>query len=90
MDEFVHDLLLKPRVCATTLPQLTKRIVLEDQDRLEPRVSPLAEESDGSDNDNEDRTDERSDESDAKGVNGMAGRNGYSSEGEVGSDEDMG
>jgi pre-mRNA-splicing factor 38A len=88
VDEFVDDLLMKTRVCATSLPQLTKRFALEDQDRLEPRVSPLGEESD--ELESVDRANERSDESDANGVNGTEGQNGYSSEGEVRSDEEMG
>ena len=90
VDEFVDDLLMKTRVCATSLPQLMKRIVLEDQDRLEPRDSALDEELDKLDSEGEDQADERSDESDANGVNGLAHRNGYSSDGEVRSDKDRG
>ena len=43
VDQFVDDLLTRDRVCATTLWQMPKREVLEDQDLLEPRVSPLGD-----------------------------------------------
>jgi pre-mRNA-splicing factor 38A len=43
VDEFVDDLLTKERVCGTSLWQLTKRELLEDLDKLEPRVSPLGD-----------------------------------------------
>lgn len=88
IDEFVDDLLTKPRVCGTTLPHLSKRIVLEDQDRLEPRESPLGEELD--ELDSEDRPDERSGGSSVEGANGMANGNKYSSDGEMKSDDEMG
>lgn len=42
MDQFVDDLLLKSRVCGTTLWKLTPRVQLEDEDKLDERVSPLA------------------------------------------------
>ncbi|KAF2862438.1 PRP38-domain-containing protein [Piedraia hortae CBS 480.64] len=44
IDEFIDDLLTKPRVCATSLPKVNPRGWLEDEGRLEPRVSPLADE----------------------------------------------
>ncbi|KKA29835.1 hypothetical protein TD95_000429 [Thielaviopsis punctulata] len=37
MDEFVDDLLVKERVCGTSLWKMPKREVLEDMDELEPR-----------------------------------------------------
>jgi pre-mRNA-splicing factor 38A len=43
MDEFVDDLLVKERVCGTTLWKMPKREMLEDLDVLEPRVSPLGD-----------------------------------------------
>ncbi|KAF2481608.1 PRP38 family-domain-containing protein [Neohortaea acidophila] len=46
VDQFVDDLLGKSRVCATTLPKLNPRVFLEDEERLEPRVSGLGEELD--------------------------------------------
>lgn len=52
VDQFVDDLLVKSRVCATTLPKINPRLFLEDEDRLEPRVSALGdelEEMDGGD-----------------------------------------
>lgn len=44
MDQFIDDLLLKVRVCATTLPKINPRLQLEDDDKLEARISPLGEE----------------------------------------------
>ncbi|KAK6435964.1 hypothetical protein LTR95_007851 [Oleoguttula sp. CCFEE 5521] len=44
VDEFVDDLLCKTRVCATTLPKINPRGFLEDEDRIESRVSALGEE----------------------------------------------
>jgi pre-mRNA-splicing factor 38A len=44
VDEFIDDLLIKTRVCATTLPKINPRLFLEDEDRLEPRESALGEE----------------------------------------------
>lgn len=44
VDQFVDDLLMKPRICATTLPKLNPRVMLEDEDKLEPRVSALGDE----------------------------------------------
>ncbi|KUJ09227.1 PRP38-domain-containing protein [Mollisia scopiformis] len=43
MDEFVDDLLVKERVCGTTLWKMPKREILEDLDVLEPRISPLGD-----------------------------------------------
>ncbi|KAH6651921.1 PRP38 family-domain-containing protein, partial [Truncatella angustata] len=70
VDQFVDDLLTKERVCGTSLWQLTKRELLEDLDKLEPRVSPLG--------DIEDLLEEMDAEADAQ-ANGDAG----SDEGEV-------
>lgn len=44
VDQFVDDLLVKDRVCGTTLWKLPARRVLEDLDLLEERVSALNEE----------------------------------------------
>lgn len=46
VDEFVDLLLVKTRVCATTLPKLLPRTFLEDEDRLEARISTLSAELD--------------------------------------------
>lgn len=46
MDEFIDSLLTQRRVCDITLPVLTKRVVLEDTDVLEPRQSELQEKFD--------------------------------------------
>jgi len=43
IDEFVDELLVKERVCGTTLWKMPKREVLEDLEVLEPRVSPLGD-----------------------------------------------
>lgn len=51
MDEFIDDLLQKGRVCATTLPKLNPRSLLEDADRLEPRHSTIEDELDMSESD---------------------------------------
>ena len=46
MDEFVDELLTKDRVCGTSLWKLPSRQVLEDEGRLDERVSPLQAELD--------------------------------------------
>jgi len=43
MDEFVDDLLMKDRVCGTTFFKLPKRVLMEDLDLLDPRVSKLGD-----------------------------------------------
>ncbi|KAI1194261.1 PRP38 family-domain-containing protein [Nemania serpens] len=43
VDDFVDELLVKDRVCGTTLWQMPRREVLEDLEVLEPRVSPLGD-----------------------------------------------
>ncbi|ROV95431.1 hypothetical protein VMCG_08525 [Cytospora schulzeri] len=43
MDEFVDDLLVKDRICGTSLWKMPSRDLLEDLDELEPRVSPLGD-----------------------------------------------
>jgi len=55
VDQFVDDLLVKGRVCATTLPKINPRGFLEDEDRLEPRQSALGEELEELDAESEDR-----------------------------------
>ena len=75
VDQFVDDLLVKSRVCATTLPKINPRLFLEDEDRLEARVSALGDELDELDDDDAAQGDS-DDEGDGKGnVNG----NGYAS-----------
>jgi pre-mRNA-splicing factor 38A len=46
MDEFVDELLVKDRVCGTSLWKLPARQILEDEGRLEERVSPMQGELD--------------------------------------------
>jgi len=53
MDEFVDELLTKERVCATSLWKLTPRSLLEDEEKLEPRVSALGEEIEMSEDEGE-------------------------------------
>ncbi|KAL8636466.1 MAG: hypothetical protein Q9226_009251, partial [Calogaya cf. arnoldii] len=53
MDQFVDDLLVKDRVCATSLRKLPNRMILEDLGHLEVRVSPLGEEIDEIDRDDD-------------------------------------
>lgn len=43
MDEFVDKLLTGDRQCSTTLWKMPARSILEDLDKLEPRVSPLGD-----------------------------------------------
>lgn len=43
VDEFVDDLLVKDRICGTSLWKMPSRDLLEDLDELEPRVSPLGD-----------------------------------------------
>ncbi|KAI0162063.1 PRP38 family-domain-containing protein [Xylariaceae sp. FL1272] len=43
VDVFVDELLTKDRVCATSLWKMPDREILEDLDKLEPRVSPLGD-----------------------------------------------
>lgn len=60
VDEFVDELLVADRVCATSLWKMPKREVLEDLDILEPRKSPLGDledlldEDDGGGDDDDD------------------------------------
>ena len=51
VDQFVDDLLCRERVCATSLWKLVPREQLEDEGRLEERVSPLAHLLDDDDDD---------------------------------------
>ena len=46
MDEFVDELLTKNRVCGTSLWKLPARQILEDEGRLEERISPMQGELD--------------------------------------------
>lgn len=67
VDEFVDDLLVKDRVCATSLWKMPPREVLEDLDELDARVSPLGDiedllDEDGEDDDGEVEEDEEDQE----------------------------
>ena len=53
VDAFVDDLLVKERICATSLWKLPPRSQLEDLDLLEPRESPLGDEVDMLDEEDE-------------------------------------
>ncbi|KAI0130154.1 PRP38 family-domain-containing protein [Xylariales sp. AK1849] len=76
VDQFVDELLTSERVCGTSLWQMTKRELLEDLEKLEPRVSPLG--------DVEDLLDE--DDEGVEEVNGHGDGSGTGN-GDVGSDE---
>lgn len=80
VDQFVDDLLMKSRICSTSLPKILPRLVLEDLDRLEPRVSPLGEELEELDHDS---VGVMNGGCEGEEANGTADRNGHSSEGEV-------
>ena len=71
MDEFVDELLMKERCCATSLWKLPSRQVLEDLEKLEPRESPLQAELDAMD-------DEDTAMADVNGEDGSASENGRS------------
>jgi pre-mRNA-splicing factor 38A len=51
VDQFIDDLLTKDRICATPLGPLLPRAQLEDEEKLEPRESPLDDEVDALDDD---------------------------------------
>ncbi|KAL8965453.1 MAG: hypothetical protein Q9183_003843 [Haloplaca sp. 2 TL-2023] len=71
MDQFVDDLLVKDRVCATSLRKLPNRMILEDLGQLEVRESPLGDEIDEIDADEEEDQRSRSeDENDVQEING--------------------
>ncbi|KJX97190.1 prp38 family protein [Zymoseptoria brevis] len=72
VDQFIDDLLVKSRVCATTLPKINPRTFLEDEDRLEPRDSALGEELDELD-----RTDDEDDGSGSDGEVEEISQNGH-------------
>lgn len=46
VDQFIDDLIMKERVCATSLWKMPTRQQLEDLDLLDERVSPLGDEID--------------------------------------------
>jgi pre-mRNA-splicing factor 38A len=77
IDEFVDDLFVKERVCATSFWKLVARQQLEDEDRLEERVSPLAHmlEEDGEEDGGEGDGGEGGSDEEEMGVNG-SGANG--------------
>lgn len=67
MDEFVDDLLVKDRVCGTSLWKMPSRDLLEDLDELEPRVSPLGDIEDLLDEDEDVNMDNGHDDGDENG-----------------------
>ncbi|KAL3965201.1 hypothetical protein ACCO45_002205 [Purpureocillium lilacinum] len=80
VDEFVDELLVGDRVCATSLWKMPKRDVLEDLEVLEPRVSPLG--------DLEDLLEEDDEEGEAE-QEGSERQNGDDAGSEEGEDRDM-
>jgi len=84
VDEFIDDLLIKTRVCATTLPKINPRLFLEDEDRLEPRESALGEELEELENEEEQQQEQDGDsEGEVEEVT-----NGHDSSGERSGSED--
>lgn len=81
MDEFVDDLLVKDRICGTSLWKMPSRDLLEDLDELEPRVSPLGDLEDLLEDDVEEEEDA------AEGAN-RASEDGERDEGERSESED--
>ncbi|GAB0137106.1 hypothetical protein EsDP_00005389 [Epichloe bromicola] len=75
VDDFVDDLLVKERICATSLWKMPKREILEDLELLEPRVSPLG--------DLEDILGEDEEEGVGAGGGHDEHRNGHAEEGET-------
>lgn len=78
VDEFVDELLSKDRVCGTSLWKLPSRQVLEDEGRLEERISPLQGELDEElereeEEDEEMRNGGRSGSEDGKSASGRSG-----------------
>ena len=91
VDQFVDDLLTKSRVCATTLPKINPRLFLEDEDRLEPRISALGEELEELDDEDEDHQTSASEDGNDQEINGHANGQGHSdSEGEQSSNHGTG
>ncbi|KAI0967891.1 PRP38-domain-containing protein [Xylaria arbuscula] len=81
VDEFVDELLVKERVCATSLWQMPKREILEDLEVLEPRVSPLGDIEDLLDEDGDVDVEEVVDDDLGSGDRGGEGEEGE--EGEI-------
>lgn len=82
VDQFVDDLLVKDRVCATSLWKMPTRTQLEDLDVLDARISPLGdeiEELDVEDDDGEVEEVGRNGRgrSGSRGSSGGDGRDGY-------------
>lgn len=73
IDEFVDDLLTKERVCATSLWKLVPRQQLEDDDKLDERISPVSHMLD--EDDEQDADQEPND--DGVSVSGVNGVNGH-------------
>ncbi|KXL44398.1 hypothetical protein M433DRAFT_135895 [Acidomyces richmondensis BFW] len=77
VDVFVDDLLEKGRVCGTTLPKINPRSWLEEEGRLEPRVSALGEELDlleeEAEEEAENEEDKEEDEGRSEEINGHSG-----------------
>jgi pre-mRNA-splicing factor 38A len=70
VDEFVDELLTKDRVCATSLWKMPSREILEDLDKLDPRVSPLGDIEDLLEDDDDNDNDKDKDGSEESGDDG--------------------
>jgi pre-mRNA-splicing factor 38A len=84
MDEFVDELLTKDRVCGTSLWKLPSRQVLEDEGRLDERVSPLQAELDEEEEEEEAMAQEERDEDGHMDVHEVRNERGSESESEDG------
>jgi pre-mRNA-splicing factor 38A len=92
VDEFVDELLTKDRVCGTSLWKLPARQVLEDEGRLEERVSPMQGELDEElerEGEGEERNeDEEGEVEEARNGDGSASEDGGSASARSGSEGD--
>jgi pre-mRNA-splicing factor 38A len=91
MDEFVDELLTKDRVCGTSLWKLPARQVLEDEGRLEERVSPMQEELDEELEREEKRGEDEDEEEvmqEVRNGGGSGSEDGRSASGRSGTEED--
>ncbi|KAG5972069.1 hypothetical protein E4U58_006940 [Claviceps cyperi] len=83
VDEFVDDLLVKERVCATSLWKMPKREILEDLELLEPRVSPLGDLEDLLEDDDEEEEGKGKDEEEGSEKEDEGRSNSNGEDGEV-------
>ncbi|KAG5978473.1 hypothetical protein E4U55_006184 [Claviceps digitariae] len=88
VDEFVDDLLVKERVCATSLWKMPRREILEDLELLEPRVSALGDLEDLLEEDEDEDEDEDHEKGNNEPSDDEQRRNGNDEAGEVQDEND--